>query len=102
MNNGEWSLIRLNVTRKLAVYSCCDEPFPEIFYSLVIRRRPLFYVFNMVFPCLLITLVAFLAFYLPPGSNEKVSIGITTLLSITVFFMLGNSINLFSSFRYVS
>ena len=42
----------------------------------------------MVFPCLLITLVAFLGFYLPPGSSEKVSIGITTLLSITVFLML--------------
>lgn len=52
------------------------------------RRRPLFYVFNMVFPCMLITLVAFLGFYLPPGSTEKVSIGITTLLSITVFLML--------------
>ncbi len=41
-----------------------------------------------VLPCLLITLVAFLGFYLPPGSHEKVSIGITTLLSITVFLLL--------------
>ena len=55
---------------------------------MVLRRRPLFYVFNMIFPCLLITLVAFLGFYLPPGSSEKVNMGITTLLSITVFLML--------------
>jgi hypothetical protein len=108
IKNGEWHLVRLNVTRKSTIYSCCEEPYPEgrpvwqsktiflikslfyiVYYKLIIRRRPLFYVFNMVFPCLLITLVAFLGFYLPPGSGEKVSIGITTLLSITVFLMLG-------------
>ena len=89
IKNGEWHLVRLNVTRKTTIYSCCEEPYPEVYYKLIIRRRPLFYVFNMVFPCLLITLVAFLSFYLPPGSGEKVNIGITTLLSITVFLMLG-------------
>ena len=88
IKNGEWNLIDLNAVKVDKIYSCCDEPYPEIIYNFLIRRRPLYYVFNMVFPCLLITLVAFLGFYLPPGSSEKVSIGITTLLSITVFLML--------------
>ena len=88
IKNGEWHLVNLIATKYLKKYSCCEEPYPEIYYRLVIRRRPLFYLFNMVFPCFLITLVAFLGFYLPPGSTEKVSIGITTLLSITVFLML--------------
>lgn len=52
------------------------------------RRKPLFYVFNMILPCLLITLVALLGFYIPNDSGEKVSMGITTLLSMTVFLML--------------
>lgn len=88
IKNGEWNLIDLNAILVLKKYSCCDESYPEVHYNFIIRRRPLYYVFNMVFPCLLITLVAFLGFYLPPGSSEKVSIGITTLLSITVFLML--------------
>ena len=88
IKNGEWHLVRLVAERNIKKYSCCEEPYPEIVYRLTIRRRPLFYVFNMVFPCLLITLVAFLGFYLPPDSSEKVSIGITTLLSITVFLMI--------------
>ena len=88
IKNGEWHLVRLNATKNIKTYSCCEEPYPEIIYQFHIRRRPLYYVFNMVFPCLLITLVAFLGFYLPPGCSEKVSIGITTLLSITVFLML--------------
>ena len=88
IKNGEWHLVKLLAIKNLKKYSCCEEPYPEIVYRLVIRRRPLYYLFNMVFPCLLITLVAFLGFYLPPGSTEKISIGITTLLSITVFLMM--------------
>lgn len=48
----------------------------------------MFYVFNMVLPCVLITLVALLGFYIPSDSGEKVTMGITTLLSMTVFMML--------------
>ena len=88
IKNGEWHLVKLLAIKNLKKYSCCEEPYPEIIYKLVIRRRPLYYLFNMVFPCFLITMVAFLGFYLPPGSTEKVSIGITTLLSITVFLMM--------------
>ncbi|CAF0756631.1 unnamed protein product [Brachionus calyciflorus] len=88
IKNGEWHLVKLTATKISKRYSCCEEAYPEIHYRLIIRRRPLYYVFNMVFPCLLITLVAFLGFYLPPGSTEKISIGITTLLSLTVFLML--------------
>ena len=88
IQNGEWHLVRLGVNKVIRKYSCCEQPYPEIYYKLVIRRRPLYYVFNMVLPCLLITVVAFLGFFLPPGSSDKVSIGITTLLSLTVFLML--------------
>ena len=72
IENGEWRMIKLMASRRLKKYSCCEELYPEVIYTLRIRRRPLFYVFNMVFPCLLITLVAFLGFYLPPDCSEKV------------------------------
>ena len=55
---------------------------------MVIRRRPLFYIFNMVLPSMLITFVGFLGFLIPPDSGEKVSLGVTTLLSMTVFLMV--------------
>ena len=95
VRNAEWNLVNLHINRSTTTYSCCPEPYPEIHYKMTLRRRPLFYVFNMIFPCFLITLVAFLGFYLPPGSGEKVNIGITTLLSITVFLMLSTSFFIF-------
>ena len=64
------------------------ETFPDLTYIVQMRRRPLFYVFNMILPCFLITIVAFLGFCVPSDSGEKVNIGVTTLLSMTVFLML--------------
>ncbi|KAK3109038.1 hypothetical protein FSP39_021646 [Pinctada imbricata] len=86
--NSEWTLMKLYVEKKVMYYSCCIEPYPDITYYIYIRRRPLFYIFNMVLPCILITLVALLGFYIPSDSGEKVTMGITTLLSMTVFMML--------------
>ena len=86
--NSEWFLVKLHQKRNVRYYSCCSEPFPDIQYRIQIRRKPLFYVFNMILPCVLITLVALLGFYIPSDSGEKVTMGITTLLSMTVFLML--------------
>ena len=60
----------------------------SITYTIQMRRKPLFYVFNMIMPCFIITLISLLGFYIPSNSGEKVSMGITTLLSMTVFLML--------------
>lgn len=45
------------------------ETFPDLTYTVQMRRRPLFYVFNMMFPCFLITIVAFLGFCVPSDSG---------------------------------
>ncbi|CAG0890050.1 unnamed protein product [Darwinula stevensoni] len=88
VKNGEWDLIEMKVERSVQYYSCCSEPYPDITYTIVLRRRPLFYVFNLILPCVLITGVALLSFYMPSDSGEKVTLGITTLLSMTVFLMV--------------
>jgi nicotinic acetylcholine receptor len=88
IHNTEWSMVKLHAQRNVVYYSCCAEPYPDITYTVQIRRKPLFYVFNMILPCFIITLVALLGFYIPSDSGEKVSMGITTLLSMTVFLML--------------
>lgn len=42
----------------------------------------------MILPSILITIVGFLGFLIPADSGEKVSMGVTTLLSMTVFLMV--------------
>lgn len=89
VDSSEWELLNFQQKRQLVEFSCCpDNPYVFINYFIVIKRRPLFYIFNMMMPCVLITLVALLGFYMPSDSGEKISMGITTLLSMTVFLMI--------------
>lgn len=47
------------------------ETFPDLTYIVQMRRRPLFYVFNLILPCFLITTVAFLGFCVPSDSGKS-------------------------------
>ncbi|KAK4007721.1 neuronal acetylcholine receptor subunit alpha-10 [Daphnia magna] len=85
--NGEFDLVDFEAIHHEEYYSCCPEPYPDITYVIKMRRRPLFYVFNLILPCLLINGIALLVFYVPSESGEKVTLGISSLLSMTVFLM---------------
>ncbi|XP_075223407.1 neuronal acetylcholine receptor subunit alpha-7-like [Lycorma delicatula] len=85
--NGEFDLVSFEPIKHVEFYSCCPEPYPDITYVIRIRRRPMFYVFNLILPCILINCIALLVFYVPSESGEKVTLGISALLSMTVFLM---------------
>ncbi|XP_057375238.1 neuronal acetylcholine receptor subunit alpha-10-like [Daphnia carinata] len=85
--NGEFDLVDFEAIHHEEYYSCCPEPYPDITYVIKMKRRPLFYVFNLILPCLLINGIALLVFYVPSESGEKVTLGISSLLSMTVFLM---------------
>ena len=68
--------------------SCCEEPYPDIIFNITIRRKTLFYTVNLIIPCVGISMLSVLVFYLPSDSGEKISLCISILLSLTVFFLL--------------
>ena len=61
--------------RNEVIYECCPEPYLDITFTIKIRRRTLYYFFNLIVPCLLIASMAVLGFTLPPDSGEKLSLG---------------------------
>ena len=56
-------------------YACCPQPYIDITYKILIRRRTLYYFSNLIVPCVLIASMAVLGFTLPPDSGEKLSLG---------------------------
>ncbi|KPP63426.1 neuronal acetylcholine receptor subunit alpha-7-like [Scleropages formosus] len=84
--NGEWDLVPGRRNEKF--YECCKEPYPDVTFTVVMRRRTLYYGLNLLIPCVLISTLALLVFLLPADSGEKISLGITVLLSLTVFMLL--------------
>ena len=68
-------ILGVPATRNEVIYECCPEPYLDITFVIKIRRRTLYYFFNLIVPCLLIASMAVLGFTLPPDSGEKLSLG---------------------------
>ena len=86
--SGEWVIVDAVGTYNTRKYECCAEVYPDITYAFVIRRLPLFYTVNLIIPCLLISCLTVLVFYLPSECGEKITLCISVLLSLTVFLLL--------------
>ncbi|XP_020610814.1 neuronal acetylcholine receptor subunit alpha-7-like [Orbicella faveolata] len=88
VNNGEWDLIGIPAQRNEIIYVCCPEPYPDVTYTVHIRRRTKYYYVNLIIPCVLITSLTLLSFFLPPDSGERITLVITSLLAMTVFMLI--------------
>ncbi|XP_060796578.1 neuronal acetylcholine receptor subunit alpha-4b isoform X2 [Neoarius graeffei] len=86
--SGEWVIINAVGKYNSKKYECCTEIYPDITYYFIIRRLPLFYTINLIIPCLLISCLTVLVFYLPSECAEKITLCISVLLSLTVFLLL--------------
>ncbi|KAI8478975.1 Neuronal acetylcholine receptor subunit alpha-2 [Branchiostoma belcheri] len=91
-SNGEWVLEDAPGAKHVVKYECCPEKYIDITYYLIIRRLPLFYTINLIIPCLLISFLTVLVFYLPSDCGEKMTLCISVLLSLTVFLLVINDI----------
>ena len=86
--NGEWTLAESPVlVRRVKYYTSIPEPFPEIVITFQIRRKTLYYMYNIVFPCMMMSTLTVLVFCLPPDSGEKIALGVTVLLAFSVFML---------------
>jgi len=49
--------------------------YPFITFTLQFRRKPLYYIVNLIVPCCLLSFIAVVTFILQPGSSERLGLG---------------------------
>ncbi|XP_039614164.1 neuronal acetylcholine receptor subunit beta-3a [Polypterus senegalus] len=85
-DNGEWEILNatgMKGNRKDGLYA-----YPFITYSFILKRLPLFYTLFLIIPCLGLSFLTVLVFYLPSDEGEKLSLSTSVLVSLTVFLLV--------------
>ncbi|KAL8593149.1 hypothetical protein ACOMHN_009804 [Nucella lapillus] len=94
VNNSEWELVSITMSRSVAPPGGPGDllkrlgPHPHLTYVLHLKRNTFFYLFNIIVPCVMLSTLNILTFWLPPVSGEKVTLGLSVFLAFSMFMLL--------------
>lgn len=71
----EWDILSIPAQKNVKYYDCCNEQYMDIYFNITIRRKTLFHLVNLIIPCVNISFLSILVFYLPSSSGEKIALG---------------------------
>jgi len=81
MESNEWHIID-HPARKDIIYKSWSssghevvKPYPFLTFSIKIKRVAVFYTYILVIPCLLLSFITLVIFWLPPESPAKMILG---------------------------
>ncbi|XP_063045992.1 5-hydroxytryptamine receptor 3A-like [Engraulis encrasicolus] len=83
---GEWDLIRINVTRQNLTIG--TSVWDTVIYTIVMCRRPQLYVINLLIPVFLFLVLDLMSFFINEVQGEKLSFKVTVLLAISVLLLI--------------
>ncbi|XP_032335613.1 acetylcholine receptor subunit alpha isoform X1 [Camelus ferus] len=73
MESGEWVIKESRGWKHWVFYACCPStPYLDITYHFVMQRLPLYFIVNVIIPCLLFSFLTGLVFYLPTDSAGSI------------------------------
>ena len=75
VQSNEWELIGCPAVKNVEKYPCCDEPFPDLTFTIIVKRIPIFYMIILIIPCILLSLLTLVSFWLPPETPAKILLG---------------------------
>ncbi|KAK6170294.1 hypothetical protein SNE40_018716 [Patella caerulea] len=83
--SNAWTIIDVPGKRNVHIYSCCPEPYVDLTYDLVFQRKATLYNYILILPCVLLTSITLVLFWIPPESPAKMQLGLTEFIA---FFVL--------------
>ncbi|KAM4772179.1 5-hydroxytryptamine receptor 3A-like [Rhinophrynus dorsalis] len=84
-SQGEWELVKIESF-------FADNMMDLVTFNIILKRRPILYVVNLLIPSAFLMLIDVLSFNLPPHTVDRASFKMTLLLGYTVFLLILNDL----------
>ena len=75
IESNEWVLVEHPAIRNVKRYPCCEEPYIDLTFTLKVKRMGAFYSYILILPCVLLSSITLVIFWLPPESSAKMILG---------------------------
>jgi len=75
IKNNMWDLLEISPEARTQMYSSHDNGLSVVVYTLVLRRRALFFVVNYIAPPVAISFLSLLLFLIPPEVGKRMGMG---------------------------
>ena len=86
--SGEWHIFETHLDRNEFNYECCPQMrFSKVAVTIILTRLHRFFTLNLILPCAMLSSLTLVTFLSPPDQGEKISLGISILLSFSVFML---------------
>ncbi len=82
VTNSEFTIMDIQLQRDVMYYEIFSGKYPQITMHLHIKRLPLYYLYTVVAPTLVLCILSLFSFMLPCDNGAKVGIGLTVFLSL--------------------
>ncbi|CAD5116830.1 DgyrCDS5676 [Dimorphilus gyrociliatus] len=89
VNSSEWDMLSCEAKRSIRYYPCCgSDPYPELIYSVTVRRRTAFYIVVLILPCILLSCLTVVMFWFPPQRPDRTGLGMSLFSSFFVLLLI--------------
>jgi cation transporter family protein len=85
VESNEWIVTGHPAKRNVKYYQCCREPYPDLTFTVKLKRIPIYYGYVLILPCILLSTLTLSSFWLPPESPAKILLGMNIFVA---FFLL--------------
>ena len=73
--SNEWEILSSSAIRNVKYYPCCPAPYVDLVFEVKIGRKVAFYNYILILPCVLLSSLTLVLFWLPPESPAKMQLG---------------------------
>ena len=88
LSNSQWKITAVQATRDSVIYENFDSSYSKLKFMLTLKRLPMYHVIHLTIPIFLLHTLSLTTFLVPPEGGERMTVGLTTFLSFSVFTLV--------------